>query len=72
MANAPIVHDIKFMTCKAGHLHMIMIDENGKELADAVFHNCTTAAGFCEMFALNAAETFSLELSSRGKEDKLN
>lgn len=71
MADTPIVHDIKFMTCKAGQLHMIMLDKAGNELADAVFHNCTIAAGFCEMFALNAAETFSLELSARSKEDTL-
>lgn len=71
MADTPIVHDIKFMTCKAGHLHMMMFDKDGNELADAVFHNCTTAASFCEMFALNAAEAFNLEGSIRGKEDML-
>lgn len=72
MADTPIVYDIKFMTCKAGHLHMIMVDEKGNELADATFLNCDTAAGFCEMFAVRAAEAFGLHGPDiRGKEDTL-
>jgi len=54
----PLAEDIKTVACKDGHVHLILLDETKKELAEFVFETLDKYNNFAMMLGMTAYDAF--------------
>lgn len=53
-----MAQSISYHTCVDGHLHLLILDRNGKAIADIQFHDARTASDFSVEFAMACVNVF--------------
>ena len=54
----PLADDIKTVACQSGHVHLVLIDKDKKELAEFVFESLNDYNNFVMMLGATAYDAF--------------
>jgi len=55
----PLADDIKTVACQSGHVHMILLDKDKKELAEFIFESLNDYNNFAMMLGITAMDAFT-------------